>query len=302
VARQGIGKAVTARGKQGHSFKPYDPNQQPPPSFYDPALDAAARAAARGYGYSQGDFQTANQRAIQDYTIGRQDVGTSYQRGVQDLATQKQGVDTGYQRGLSDLLTSRQRGTEDYTGNVSNLVRDYGMLANRQAQQQVGAGTSEGGALQAAMAKRQQNLAHDRAPLDTGYQRFQTDSGTQQQRMGEDYQRQIGAINTAYGRMGEDATKAYGAQDLSFNRGLADRTLADQRAAGELGFYQADTQAEKVAAAKAAGWTNVKPKNEHTGYVPGVGHTAYRDIGKGQILLPSGRIKRKYSFFQDQGG
>jgi hypothetical protein len=68
------------------------------------------------------------------------------------------------------------------------LTRQYGQLGRNQLQGANQAGVIRGGALLQSAAKRAENQAIDRQPLDTNFQRFLADNAQQAQRTQQDYE------------------------------------------------------------------------------------------------------------------
>lgn len=124
-----------------HPFTPYV-TPRPPAGTYDPALDAARRAASRGLHDTTQDVGLAGERAGQDFTFG---VGQADQT-------------LGYQKA-------------DYGAHVAALQRSYDVLAGQQQEQQAGAGVLQGGAVLQAAAKRAANQGLQQTALDTGLAR-----------------------------------------------------------------------------------------------------------------------------------
>jgi hypothetical protein len=121
----------------------------PPPGTYDPALDAAVRAAGRGFGDLQMDVGTANVRAQDDFALG-----TGH---LQDLLQQH----------LSDLSTGRDRSHQGFVDATDALGRRYANLGVSQAQASVAhSGGATSGALQQALEKRMANQGLEQRPLD----------------------------------------------------------------------------------------------------------------------------------------
>jgi hypothetical protein len=255
-----------AKKKKG--FTPWKAPVNPPPGTYDPSIDAQVRASGRGYGDLQQDYNVGKTRAQDDYLTNTGDLTTSRDRS------------------LADLLAARTRGTEDYTANIATLDRNYQNLGNTQGGTitQAGGGTFQGGVLAQALQKRTANEAIDRAPIDTNYNRFLADSQTQEGRIGQDYNENLGKLSLALDR-------AYGDQ--------GDQTIGLARAGRENTFLGTDATAARFAQAQQTGYIPPeKPANEHTD--PRTGQT-FRLIrtpaGKLVRLLPSGQtVKRpRYS-------
>jgi hypothetical protein len=153
---------------------------RPPAGTYDPALDAARRAATRGYGDVKQDTRLAGTRAAEDFQFGQDDVNRSYDRTK-----------------------------ADYGSNVAMLQRQYDILAGRQQEQANVSGVIGGGALLEAATKRAANQAIDRAPLDTGFQRAGEDRGLAIERLGVGFQRGVTDRGTALSRAGRE-DRAFG--------------------------------------------------------------------------------------------
>jgi hypothetical protein len=203
---------------------PWTPWQAPPipAGRYDPALDAPARAAQRGYGDVAFDVSRQGSRDVVDYGLGREDslrqqgrgyadLDRSYACGNEDLTTNYQRTDFGLgqqlTRGTEDLTTSRNRLGEDYSREIGMLQRAYQRLEGRQ-NQAFNASGLRGGAQLTAAARRAENMAIDRQPLDTSYQRGTQDISTQQGRLEQDVGTQrawnLQDYNTGGLRLGQD--------------------------------------------------------------------------------------------------
>lgn len=174
-----------------YSFMPYQAPTSPPTGTYDPNLDASLAAAKRGYSDLEADTAKVGGRAFSDYNIAL---------GDKSLGEQSTGLEGQRARGLADSL------------------RQYTILGNRQTQAARGAGVSEGGALAAALAKRQANQTRDDTRLNT-------------------------SIDQAEGDLG-----------LRYQRGVEDRGDVLGRAGRELGFYGQDIGASKFFQAGQAGF------------------------------------------------
>lgn len=212
---------------------------RPPFGTYDPAIDAAERAAKRGYGDLQADVSRGNARAASDYAIGLEDIGRQRDYGLADLLRQetRSGQDVGiegarieqdYRRSLADLLTARAREGQDYGVNISNLRRNYINLAGQQNEQAAVAGMDRGGALMQALQKRTENEARDRLPIDLAHERFGNDSLTAQGRLDENRNQAVAALDLARRRSGEDIgtarqrlTTEYGTGQSTYKQGTS---------------------------------------------------------------------------------
>lgn len=263
-----------AAKKNPWSFKPYQPPPVPTGS-YDPALDAQYRAAQRGFQYSSQDAQQNQLRLSSDYGIQQGDIGRSWQRGNEDMNLSfrygQEDVGTQRDRGYSDLDLARSRGGEDYNRAVGQLTRNYDRLAGQQQEQQVRAGglLRSGAALQAAQ-KRSENMAWDKAPIDTNYNRFLADNTTSRTRLGEDTsradQRQREALFIGTARAGEDRDSALARAALGFERGSTDINTGSWRAGQEQQQFGLDVEAQKQFQAAQAGY--VAPQRGEPGGPP----------------------------------
>lgn len=168
----------------------------PPTGFYDPSLDAQLGQAQRGLRYLEQDTELAGSRAGQDLTFG-----------------------------LEGLRLGRDRGYEDIDRSVAVLTRNYGELQRQQAERARSMGvTSPGLALKAARI-RAQNMAFDRAPLDTA-----------RTRLGQDF-------DVGSGRLG-----------VEYGRGVTDRGTALQRGRDEAREFGLAIDAQRLYQAGQAGW------------------------------------------------
>lgn len=172
----------------------------PPPGSYDPAIDAQVGQAQRGYGDLFSDY-------LRDYGEPGTALGG---RAGEDYGLGVQGVERSYQRTLGDLLRDRGRGAEDYQRGVQGLERNYARLGASQTQAARASGTQRGGALAQALAKRTENQAIDRAPMDTNFARFNADSAQSEGWLGEDRGLAIGGLQRSLLRGTEDAATGLG--------------------------------------------------------------------------------------------
>lgn len=220
---------------------------RPPPGSYDPALDAQERAANRGLGDLVLDTEKSGSRSLTDYLLGQGDL--TRQRGEfgEDVAGQRAGLESSYGRSLSDLLTERTQAGEDYTRNLAQLQRNYDRLGSAQAGQQRKAGVSAGGAGAQAARKRSENQAWERAPIDTGFGRFNEASKLAETRLGEDKATSLANILQAERRGYGDLDRAGGTANLNYQRGTEDLTSQLARAKVENTFYGQDIAAARQA-------------------------------------------------------
>ena len=238
-------------GLGANAFKGFTPYVPPPPptGSYDPALNAAQGASQRGLGDFRQDTATANLRAGVDYGLDTDDITRSRDRGFFD-------IDRDYGRGTSDLDLSRSRGIEDYGTQIKGLERSYQQLQRRQGEGARAAGVLSGGIALQAAAKRAENMAIDRQPMDTNQNRFLTDNTTDRTRLTEDY-------GTNRGRIGEDATLAQGRLDIGYQRGGIDRGTALGRAEREGVEFGLDIGEQKAFQSSQSGYVPpTGPKNQ----------------------------------------
>lgn len=235
-------------------FRPFRPYQPPPPpaGSYDPALDAQLGAARRGYEDLQQDTSTADLRAGVDYGLDRGDIERTSARSLADL-------DLGHGRGLTDLGTARTRGMEDYGQQIAMLNRSYQQLARRQAEGARVSGVLSGGLALQSAAKRAENQAIERQPLDTSYSRFMSDNDLARGRLDQDW-------TTQRGRVGEDTDQAYGRLALGYERGGQDRTTQLARAGRENTQFGLDVNSQELYQAAQSGY--VAPGKGQKGGMP----------------------------------
>lgn len=237
--------------------KPWTPYQtpQPPPGTYDPNLDIQVSAAGRGLSDLTGDIATAGTRDTTDYLTG-----------------------------MGDIATRSAREGQDYQSSIDMLTRNYASLGRGQAQQQAAAGVSDGGAVLQAAAKRVQNQALAKAPIDQAHARF-----------------------------GEDTTRAQGALALELappsaenplgGRRFQDRGIQLTRGQRENAQFGIDTGTVKGFQAAQSGLFQIpgpgepggQPTNEHRD----AAGNPYRVIVRPHERLrvdPNGRILRRRRF------
>lgn len=277
-------------------FTPYRP-PAPPAGTYDPSLDAQEAAARRGYIDLRGDVERGGLRAQDDYGLqtqqierergwGLEDAGLSRSRGMADLLQSRD-------RGLSDLSTRETRGGEDYNRSVAQLSRNYGILGRNQLQAGNAAGVLRGGAMLQAAAKRTENEAWDRQPIDTSWRREQQDIGESRGRLQQDYSTQTNRLEEDYsrgqGRVNQGADWNIGVAGLGYQRQAEDLNTQLTRGGRELGAFSLDTGAQRAYQAAGAGWDpGAGPSNEYT-----KGNQTYRVVREGNrsvAYLPSGRV------------
>lgn len=199
--------------------------KQPPYGTYDPSLDQQLRAAGRGLGDLINTARQTNSRNTQDLNIGLSNITNAQGTGAYDTS-------------LADLLTARQRGQQDYQTATQDRQRQYGILANHQAEQAAAAGVL-GGAIQQAAQKRAANQDREQGLADQAYQRFVTDSNTDQTRLGNTRDQGEAALRLTAQRQFEDL----------YDPETGKVTLAQR----ELPIFAQDTNELRIAQAKQAG-------------------------------------------------
>lgn len=213
------------------AFTPFEFPTSPPAGTYDPALDAQLRAANRGYFDLQQDTEQGYQRGSSDY-------GTSVTEATQNR-----------DRSLADTLRARAREGADFTTNTGLLGRKYSQIGTAQGEQAGATGQTRGGALAGALAARTANQGVEQGALDTQHARFGEDSGTQEQRINQDYNAPdtgiFAKLQNAFQREQDNAATGLG------------------RAGRELSFYGQDIGEAKFGQAAQVGYQPPsQPSNE----------------------------------------
>ena len=157
------------------------------------------------------DFDRTLSRGYEDFdrVLGRgnEDFSTREQRSRQDFGFQRQDINRSSGRALADILTGRTRNEEDFQRSSAGLARSYQRLGNQQRQVAGARGVRRGGTLAAALAKRQENEAWDRQPLETARSRYMQDSTQAETRLGEDQRTSLERLGVAETRETEDITR-----------------------------------------------------------------------------------------------
>jgi hypothetical protein len=193
-----------------------------PPGTYDIGLDAAQRAAERGYGNLLGDLKLGRRRSATDFGLAQTDIGRQKTEFGQDIATQRGDVERQYKQTLDDLLSQRQ-----------GIERNYGRLGNQQRQAFQSAGLSEGGAGQQAAAKRATNLAIEERPLDVAKSRATEARSLSLNDLLRQQNRATDPTTGAFAR-------ALGQVGLNYQRGGTDAARTQTQAHDELLAYRSD--------------------------------------------------------------
>lgn len=244
----------------------------PPAGSYDPSLDSQLAAARRGLADLQGQIGTQQARDVTDYGSQVARLGQQQEQGRQDLTQQ-------YQRGQYDLANARGWATDDFNRNVALLARQYEQKGRNQLQATNQAGVIRGGALLQSAAKRAENQAIDRQPIDTNYQRFLFNNTLQGQRMTEDYGTQSQRLNEnadyQQGQLALDLAPPDANNPLGGRR-YQDRTTQLTQAQREQAFFGQDVMNQKIFQASGSGWDpQQRPSNEFVSR----GGTPYRVVG-----------------------
>lgn len=208
-------KKVTPKPKAqpGGGFK------MPPFMTFPPSINAQRRAQQRGLKDILQDTGRAETMAREDAAQKGADIATSSSRGYQDIGQR-------YSRGVEDITQRQQRGEEDFTAQLGGLIRSFQVRGREQRQAANQAGVLGGSTEQAAAARRGENLAVARRPIDVGRQRLQEDTTQGLSRLGED-------VSIASGRLGEDTARDTRLSGVDLNRTVSDLLTKRNRAIRE---------------------------------------------------------------------
>jgi hypothetical protein len=270
--RKRAAAAAAAAARRVQAARALGVQTSPGSGTYDPAIDAQVGQTGRGlqdvlddYVRNYGELGTAlGGRAGEDFTTGKQ---RAYQSLTQGLAD----VNLGAGRNLADLLTARSRAGEDYQTNIAGVQRGFAQQGAQQTQAARAAGVQRGGALAQALAKRTENEAIARQPIDTGYQRFTADSASAEQRLGEDQQQNVGRLMQGAVNTGTDLRTGY-------LRGGEDALDALKRAGREAVQFGIDANAQRLYQANTI--------------LPGPGKTAAQIAAANQKRKPKPTLRR----------
>lgn len=263
-------------------------NVQPPPGSYDPSLDAALGRTNRGYGDLLADYAPADgsqgapgrltQRAQDDYNLAVGQTRTGYNRSLSDLLRERA-------RAADDFHTARDQAQQGADRQLADTQRSFTNLGAQQNDVANATGQSEGGAALQGAEKR----AANQGLIDT--------------RTRENLRTVLAGLHTREARFGEDSAHSEGELTqnrdrvlaelgLGYQRGADDATTQVARAGREKGFFGLDTQAQKIAQAKAQGWTAPhRPGWEHSD-----ARGAYRYVsvrGRRVKIRPDGTVDRE---------
>lgn len=247
--------------QNARSFIPTRVPERPPPGSYDPALDAAEGQTQTGFSDLLDDAAKKRTRGLGDYGLSRGDL--TRQRDER----------------LADVGRSRTRGEEDFASRLGGLQRQFRILGDNQRQAANARGVSQGGTLAASAAKRAENEAYDRQPLDVARTRLGEDLDQDVTRTGEAHDRGVGALDLNYQR--------------TFGPGQ-DMDVALARAARDTGQFSIDTGRSRNFQAMQNNYDPLadKPRNEFTTYGAGGERLDYRTLGGGRVRVPSGQTLR----------
>lgn len=186
---------------------------------YDPSIEAERRAQQRGLKDILKDTHRARVYAGQDLSQKQADIGRTQSRGLQDINTE-------YTQGVQDITRRQTRGSEDFTTQLDNLVRGFQQKGQQQTQVANAAGVNDASTAAAAAARRAENLAVARQPIDTGRQRLAEDTATA-------FGRLTGQTGLATSRLGEDVTRDYSLAKQDHSRTIRDLLTKLRRAKRE---------------------------------------------------------------------
>lgn len=239
-------------GKLRDAFNPWRAPTSPPPGTYDPALDAAQRAAQRGYGDLQMDTDRELERGGSDLALVKGDIERSQGRTLADMLRERA-------RASEDFGQSRTRLGEDYSRATGQLGERYKRLGNQQSQQQRVMGGGRG-VLAQAMMKRAANRANEQVDLDRTRDRGLQEIGRAESRFMED-------TDLDERRLNEDASLGIGRAGMQWGRRGEDLALGLQRAGRELDFFGQDTSEQRFFQAAQTG-QYVMPDRGEPGGIP----------------------------------
>lgn len=191
----------------------------PPFLSYDPSIDAERRAQQRGLKDILKDTSRAQRYAREDLTQKQADIGRSQARGLEDIGRT-------YSQGAEDISTRQARGMEDFNTQLTNLIRGFQQKGQQQTQTANAAGVLDPSTQAASAARRAENLAVARQPIDTGIARLGEDTA-------RSFSRLTGSTQLATSRLGEDTTRDYGLAKQDYQRTGLDLTTKLRRAKRE---------------------------------------------------------------------
>lgn len=166
-----------------------------PPQFtFDPALEAQRRAAERGLEDTEADVRKKQRYEGVDWRQNRRDITTKTKRGRADLNRDLSRGNEDLSTKETDVQRDAQRSREDFQTRLNNVSREFGELAERQAEAANAAGVNDSGTSAAAAAARARRQLQEEEPIHTAKSRMEEDLvgvlskiGTERGRLGEDY-------------------------------------------------------------------------------------------------------------------
>lgn len=232
-------------------FDPFHAETRPPPGTYDPSLDAQLAASGRGFSDLGQDYTVNKGRAQDDFLTGQGELQKALSQHLADLTSSRD-------RQHADYLTAKDQASQDYGTSLGNLQRSYDIRGGVQGEQAAARGVSGGGALQQALDKRMANQAIDKAPIDTGFQRFNAQADQGEQRAQQDFNTLAGDN----GRLREDFAAQIGKLGLGLDRSYGDQgdaTIALARGGRENTQFGTDIAAQRWYQAAQAGYDPAQP-------------------------------------------
>jgi hypothetical protein len=159
----------------------------------DPSYRQEAEAAERGLDDLLFDLRRQSRQSRRERRGSARDIRREGERAREDLRTTRQRAlqDVRYQR--QDVRQGAGRTIEDFNSQLTNMIRNFGILGNNQLQTAASQGVADRGTLAAGDAKRAENLAIARQPIDTGIARTQEDLATS-----------LGRLSTQAGEIRQD--------------------------------------------------------------------------------------------------
>jgi hypothetical protein len=216
--------------------KPKQPKNQgfraPPFLSYDPSIEAERRSQQRGLKDVLHDTSRARGYAKTDYAQKLGDINLAQSRGTEEIGQK-------FARGNEDITTRLTRGTEDFSNQLTGLIRDFQVKGSQQTQAANAAGVLDPSTQAASAARRAENLAIARKPIDTGQQRLNQDTSLAQTRLGQD-------VNLATGRLGQDTTRETGLAGTDLNRAVTDLAIKKRRATREQKIGNVDLLQQEI--------------------------------------------------------
>jgi hypothetical protein len=202
--------------------------KQPPVMSYDPSIEAERRSQQRGLKDVLRDTRRARNYAQQDYGQQLADLNLAQSRGVQDIGSN-----------ISDINLRQQRGTEDFSNQLTNLIHGFQVKGREQTQVANQAGVLDSSTARAAAARRAENLAIARQPIDIG-----------QGRLNENTLRALAEQELSRGRLSEDTARGLRLAGIDVGRTLADLKIKKRRAIREQRIGNIDLLQEEIFGAR----------------------------------------------------